>query len=387
VLNNLISNAIKFTPVNGRIELNISETKALNGSRAICFSIKDSGIGISKEKLGLIFKPFSQADGSTTRKYGGTGLGTTISKQLVNLMGGEIIAKSPSGLSDNSKYPGAEFIFTLRFRTNKHTKTIDLTNVTTPSDIKALIITDDRLQVQTMTKNLASLHIEYDRLTPSNETIDLLKSESSYHIIVIDNRPDFNGLEFLNTLHSHNLHTKYLIIVQSADFEQANTRVAKELGADIYLRKPVKLIMLKEFISKSFPGIDISNIATQAISEKDLRVLVAEDNKLNQRVIQNLFKRLSISVDIAENGAIAVKMATEKKYDMIFMDIFMPEMDGVAAVKELKKSGNNCPTIGMTASTDLEEKNNAMEAGMYDYIIKPVKLEELSRMITKWSTK
>jgi signal transduction histidine kinase/CheY-like chemotaxis protein len=387
VLNNLISNAIKFTPVNGHIELNISETKALNGSRAIRFSIKDSGIGISKEKLGLIFKPFSQADGSTTRKYGGTGLGTTISKQLVNLMGGEIKAKSPSGLSDNPKYPGAEFVFTLRFRTNKHTKLLDFSKITDPSNIKALIITDDRLQVQSITKNLASLHIEYDKLTPSNETIDILKEESKYHIIIIDNRPDFNGLEFLNELHNHKLHSKFLIIVQSADYEQANTSVAKQLGADIYLRKPVKLIVLKEFISQHFPGIDTSDLATQTVLEKNLKVLVAEDNKLNQRVIQNLFKRFSITVDIAENGAIAVKMATEKDYDMIFMDIFMPEMDGVAAVKELKSSGNNCPTIGMTASTNLEEKNRAMKAGMDDYIIKPVKLEELSRMITKWSTK
>ena len=244
---------------------------------------------------------------------------TTISKQLVNLMGGEIKAKSPSGLSDNPKYPGAEFIFTLRFRTNKHTKLLNLSKITNPTDIKALIITDDRLQVQAITKNLASLHIE-----------------NKYHIIIIDNRPDFNGLEFLNELHNHKLHSKFLIIVQSADFEQTNTSIAKQLGADTYLRKPVKLIVLKEFISQHFPGIDTSDLATQTVLEKNLKVLVAEDNKLNQRVIQNLFKRFSITVDIADNGAIAVKMAKEKEYDMIFMDIFMPEMDGVSAVKELK---------------------------------------------------
>jgi len=387
VLNNLISNAIKFTPVNGRIELTISETKALNGSRAIRFSIKDSGIGISKEKLELIFKPFSQADGSTTRKFGGTGLGTTISKQLINLMGGEIKAKSPSGLSDNPKYPGAEFIFTLRFRTNKHTKLLDLSNITNTASIKVLIITDDRLQVQDIIKNLASLHIEYEKLPPSNETIEILKSESRYHLIIIDNRPNFDGLEFLNTLYSHKLHSKFRIIVQSADLEQANTRVAKQLGADTYLRKPVKLIMLKEFISQYFPGIDADDFATQSVSEKNLRVLVAEDNKLNQRVIQNLSKRFAITIDIAENGIVALNMVKEKEYDMIFMDIFMPKMDGLTAVKELKKMGNNCPTIGMTASNDLEEKNNALEAGMDDYIIKPVKFEELSRMITKWGAK
>ena len=387
VLNNLISNAIKFTPINGRIELNISETKALNGNRAIRFSIKDTGIGISKEKLRLIFKPFSQADGSTTRKYGGTGLGTTISKQLVSLMGGEIEAKSPSGLSDNPQYPGAEFIFTLRFKTNKYTKTIDLSNISDPANIKALIITDDRLHVQPITKNLTSLHIEYDQLTPSIETIDILKGESKYHIIIIDNRPDFNGLDFLNDLHSHKLHSKYRILVQSADFEQANTGIAKQLGADTYLRKPVKLIMLKEFISQYFQGIDSSDLTTPSITETDLKVLIAEDNILNQRVIQNLFKRFSLTIDIAENGVKALVMEKAKDYDMIFMDIFMPEMDGVSAVKELRKSGNNCPIIGMTASNDLEEKNRAMEAGMDDYIIKPVKLEELSRMITKWGTK
>ncbi len=387
ILNNLISNGIKFTPVNGRIKINVSETKALNGNRAILFSIKDSGIGIKKEKLEMIFNPFSQADGSTTRKYGGTGLGTTISKQLVSLMGGEIKVKSPSGLTDNPKYPGAEFIFTLPFRTNKYTKTIDFSNITLPTEIKALVITDDPLQVQTITKNLASLHIEYDELTPSNETIDILKEKHKYHIIIIDNRPDFNGLEFLNTLHSNKLHSNVLIIVQSADFKQANTRIAKQLGADIYLRKPVKLSILKEFILNHFPEIDSNDMTTALVSGKNLKVLVAEDNRLNQRVIQNLFKRLFITIDIAQNGVIALKMAKEKDYNMIFMDIYMPEMDGISAVKELKKRGNNCPAIGMTASNDLEEKINAMDAGMDDYIIKPVKLEELSRMITKWGTK
>ena len=384
ILNNLISNAIKFTPVNGRIELNISETSALNGSRAISFSVKDSGIGISKDKLDMIFKPFSQADGSTTRKYGGTGLGTTISKQLVNLMGGEIKVKSPSNLSKNPKYPGTEFIFTLPFRTNRLAKNIDFSHISDLSQIKAMVITDNSLQVQNITKNLASLHIRYDELTPSNETIDILKKDHNYHIIIIDNRPDFNGLDFLNTIYSHKLHSDVLIMVQSADYEASNTKIAKRLGADIFLRKPVKLNVLKEFILRHFPGIDPGEMNTSSVSGKTLKVLVAEDNKLNQRVIHNLFKRLKINIDIAQNGAEALTLVEKKDYDLIFMDIYMPVLDGILTVKKMKEKGIHSAIIGMTASNDREERNNAMKAGMDDYIIKPVKQEELSRMITKW---
>jgi len=385
VLNNLIGNAIKFTPLNGKILLSITETESLNGSKAVQFSIKDTGIGISKEKMSVIFKPFSQADGSTTRKYGGTGLGITISKQLVQLMGGDIKVMSPSGISTNHRYPGAEFVFTIPLRTNKLSKVFNFSNITKISDIKALIISDNPLQVVSITKNLSSLHIQNKILTPSNETLEFIKSDSEYHIVVIENRPDFDGLEFLNILHSHNLTSNILVVVQSYNFQQTNTRIAKQLGADAYLRKPIKLATLKEVILQHFPNIKAVTLNTSPASGKLLKILIAEDNKLNQRVIHSLFKKLSLKIDIAVDGKEAVKMAVEKNYDLIFMDIYMPEMDGVAAMKELKKQNINCPVIGMTASTDQEEKNSAMDAGMDDYIIKPVRIEELSRMITKWT--
>ncbi|NPA35418.1 MAG: response regulator [Chlorobi bacterium] len=384
VLNNLLSNAIKFTPVNGKILVTISEATTLNGNKAIMFSIKDSGIGISKEKLDIIFKPFAQADGSTTRKYGGTGLGTTISKQLVTLMGGEIKVISPSDLSEDPKYPGSEFIFTIPFRTNRHSKHLDFSSIKSTSDIRTIIITDNTLQTQTIKKNLDSLRINYEEFTPSHDTIELLKSDAVFHLLIIDNRPDFNGLEFLNILHSHNLHRKFLIIVQSANYEKTNTRIAKQLGADVFLRKPVKLNVFKRFILQYFTEISPEGLEPNALNGKSIKVLIAEDNKLNQKVLENLFSRLSITIDIAETGTQAVELAGKIKYDLIFMDIYMPEMDGISAVKKIKESGIETPVIGMTASNDIEEKNSAMDAGMDDFIIKPVKLETLSRILTKW---
>jgi CheY-like chemotaxis protein len=385
VLNNLIGNAIKFTPMNGKIHLSLTETSSINGSKAVQFSVKDTGIGITKEKLDIIFKPFSQADETTTRKYGGTGLGITIAKQLVQLMGGDIRVVSPSEFSYNPKYPGAEFIFTLPLRTNKQSKAVDHSSITKISDIKALIITDNPLQVVTITKNLSSLHIRNKVLTPSNETLDFIKSDNGYHLVIIDNRPDFDGLEFLNDLHSHDLTSNVLIIVQSYDFQKANTRIAKQLGADAYLRKPVKLATMKEFIHQHFPAIDPEELNNTTVRTHDLKILIAEDNKLNQRVILNLFKKLSIDIDIAVNGKEAVKLASQKNYDLIFMDIFMPGMDGLTATAKLKNLNINIPVIGMSASADTEEKKNAKKAGMDDYITKPVKLEVLLRMITKWA--
>jgi signal transduction histidine kinase/DNA-binding response OmpR family regulator len=384
VLNNLLSNAIKFTPANGRVFLSVSGARSLNGNRAVSFSLKDSGIGVSKDKMNVIFNPFSQADESTTRKYGGTGLGTTISKQLVMLMGGEITVKSPSGISNDSEFPGADFTFTLPLRSNKRIKPLSLQHITDYSQVKVLVISDDPLQVQNISKNLASFHIDFTVLPPSNETIDILRTSKKYHLVLIDHRPDFNGLEFLNSLYNHRLHNNFLIVIQSSDFKPANTKVAKQLGVDAYLRKPVKLNVLKEFLEQHFANVTNKDITPDVQSKGGLKVLVAEDNRLNQRVAKNIFRKIGFEIELANNGTEAISMAKHNHFDIIFMDIFMPEMDGVSAVKELKRSGHNGPIIAMTASNDKKEKDQAMDAGMDDYIIKPTRLEDISRMLTKW---
>jgi len=386
VMNNLLSNALKFTE-KGKVHILVTRTKLLNGNPALLFSIKDTGIGIPKEKQRLIFTSFYQADETTTRRYGGTGLGTTISKELVNLMGGDIWVSSPSDLSTDSQFPGSEFCFTLPLRTRHMVKSINVKEIKDYSQIKALIITDNALQVPTISRNFVALKISFKVLPPTQETIDLLRTSSKYQLLIIDNRPDFNGTDFLQTIFNHQLQKNFIILFQSSDTQKSNTMLVKRLGADAYLRKPVQLVVLRELLKKHFPGI----VEKSTMSAKDwpdeMRILVAEDNKLNQRVAQNLFNKIGLSIELANNGLEAVQKATESAYDIIFMDIFMPEMDGITAVKELKKKGIVVPIVAMTASTDDAEQSRAFEAGMDDYISKPVKADDLLRMLTKWCAK
>ncbi len=384
VLNNLLSNAIKFTD-HGRIHLSSRLVRGINGSPAIQFSLKDTGIGIKKEKLDTIFNSFSQEDESTTRKYGGSGLGITISKQLVNMMGGEIWVNSPSGISDNMDYPGAEFAFTIPYKSKTHDKHYNFSHIKSIKKVRAFVISDEPLQVRTLMKNLASLQIDFKVLSPSNETLDLIRTNSKHHLLIVDHRPDFNGLEFLQNLYNHRMHKRIPIIIQSSDFEPSNTSLAKQLGADVYLRKPVELTALKEYIMGFFPNIEEPKVS---VAEQEgrvgFKVLVAEDNVLNQRIARSLFKKIGYTIDIANNGLEALDKIRTSHYDIVFMDILMPKMDGIEALKVLKKSGKTCPVIAMTASIRESERVRVLDVGMDDFITKPAKMDDLSRMITKW---
>lgn len=383
ILNNLISNALKFTE-KGQVKLVISKTRALNGNPALLFAVRDTGIGIPIEKQKSIFRSFSQADESTTRRFGGTGLGTTISKELVNMMGGEIWVSSPCDLSSDPEYPGTEFCFTLPFKTRRQPKTIDLTKIKEFSQINALVITDDPLQVQIITRNLTALKIDFQIIPPSQETIDLLRTSHKYHLLIIDNRPDYSGMEFLHELFNHHLHKNHIILYQSSDNQKSNTNVVKRLGADAYLRKPVRFIVMRDFILKHFTYITGKAPIAPIEWPDKLRILVAEDNILNQKVAQNIFKKIGFEIELANNGHEALDLVRTNEYNIIFMDIFMPGMDGLTAVKELKNMQNSCPVVAMTASNDQAEREKAFEAGMDDYISKPAKIEEILRMLTKW---
>ncbi len=383
ILNNLLGNAIKFTPA-GKVQLHISETKILNGTPALQFKISDTGIGIRKEKLKLIFNAFSQEDGSTTRKFGGTGLGTSISKNLVKLMGGEIWANSPSAISTNPDYPGSEFIFTIPHNNIQKAKNLDYSYILSYTQIHALIITDDALYVQNIIKNLLALGIGYKIMAPSQETIQMLSKQNNTQIIIIDQRPDFNGIDFLQELYSNELHKNYLILLQSSDYESMNNNLSKKLGADAYLRKPVNLNTLQSLLIKHFKSVKNPINTVGKIVPNDIRILVAEDNLFNQKVAQNLFKKIGYDIDLANNGKEAIQKFKENKYHIIFMDLLMPELDGFDATKELKCYDESCPIIAMTANNDDTQRQLAFKAGMDDFIVKPAQKDEITRMIIKY---
>ncbi len=383
ILNNLIGNAIKFTPA-GLIQLSISNTKTLNGVPALQFTISDTGIGIRKEKLKKIFNSFAQEDDSTTRKFGGTGLGTSISKNLVELMGGEIWANSPSIISSSEEYPGSEFCFTLPLVTKHKLKDLDFSFVLSWGQINSLIITDDTLQVQNIIRNLMALGVHHKIMAPSEETLLLLKNNSNIQLLIIDQRPDFNGLDFLQQLYNYELHKNFIILLQSSDYQHINTNVSKKLGADIYLRKPVRLNILRMFMLRHFPSIKSQNGLAGMVVPDNLKILLVEDNLFNQRVAENIFQKLGYQIDIANNGKEAIEQFKKVKYQIIFMDLMMPELDGFDAARELKCYDESTPIIAMTANNDDKQREMAFKAGMDDFIVKPAHKEEIGRMIIKW---
>ncbi len=386
VLSNLLNNAIKFTPF-GTIQIATSLSKTVNGGPAIRFSIKDSGIGIKPEKLEKIFEPFAQENQELNRSYGGTGLGTTISKHLVLLMGGEIGAKSPTDLSSDPQYPGAEICFTLPLKTKKIPKNLNFSGIYSFAQLKSLVISDDPLQVQVISRNFIALGVDFKVLPPTRETIDILK-EKSHHLLVIDHRYDLNGLEFLQELHNHQLHKEFLIILQSSDFQASNTTIAHRLGADVYLRKPIPLTTLRDFLLSNFTDIMARERLTTLSVPEELKILAIEDNTLNQKVIKNLLRKIGYDLKLASSVTEAMELLNHTEFDLVLIDFYMIHLSDNSIMKDIKEKNPACPVVIMASSFDLNDdtRNLLLHSGVDDFLLKPFDMQlvadVLFRMVT-----
>ncbi len=381
LLSNLINNAIKFTPF-GTVQIATSQAKAVNGGPAIMFSIKDSGIGINQDQLEKIFEPFSQADLSLTRSYGGTGLGTTISKHLVLLMGGEIWAKSPSGLSPDPQYPGAEIFFTLPLKTRKFSKKLDFSGIYSFAQLKCLVVSDDTLQVQVISRNLIALGVDFKVLPPSRETINLLK-DKIFHMVVIDHRFDLNGLDFMQEMHNYQLHKDFLIILQSSDFQASNTTLAHRLGADLYLRKPIAIATLREVLLNNFPNLMARERDAALSVPEDLKIMAIEDNVLNQKVIRNLFRKIGYELVLVASVEEAFKKLNGLEFDLILVDFYILQSTDGSFISEIKEKKANCPVVVMASSFDLNDdtRNLLLHYGVDDFLLKPFDMQLVAEIL------
>lgn len=386
VLSNLLNNAIKFTPF-GTIQIVTSLSKTVNGGPAIRFSIKDSGIGIKPEKLEKIFEPFAQENQELNRSYGGTGLGTTISKHLVLLMGGEIGAKSPTDLSSDPQYPGAEIYFTLPLKTKKIPKNLNFSGIYSLAQLKSLVISDDPLQVQVISRNFIALGVDFKVLPPARETIDILK-EKTHHLLVIDHRYDLNGLEFLQELHNHQLHKEFLIILQSSDFQASNTTIAHRLGADVYLRKPIPLTTLRDFLLSNFTDIMARERLTTLSVPEDLKILAIEDNTLNQKVIKNLLRKIGYDLKLASSVNEAMELLSKSEFDLVLIDFYMIHLSDNSLVNDIKDKNPSCPVVVMASSFDLNDdtRNLLLHSGVDDFLLKPFDMQLVADILFRMVT-
>lgn len=385
VLVNLINNALKFTP-KGEVFLGVSITYEDDGEQTLKFEVRDTGIGISEDKISGLFNSFSQVDSSTTRKYGGTGLGLAICKKLVGLMGGDISATSKVG-------NGSCFSFTVRAKkVDPNTYVKPLFEANTEFEGKKVILIDDN------TTNLRILRLiceswGFDVLSFEKplEALQYIMEHNDFHLVISDMQmPYTDGIELSEKIRRRfNKNEMPIIILSSVGH---NLSIEEKGLVNSYLSKPVRRSQLYFTINSIFERErkqkkpEIKDLRTD-ISNKDIDILVVEDNPINQRVMMRMLEKLGFdAVDMAANGIEALESTALKKYDIVFMDVQMPEMDGITATQKLREREGNKATvqpviIALTASALKGDREMCLQAGMDHYLIKPLKLEELSEML------
>jgi signal transduction histidine kinase/DNA-binding response OmpR family regulator len=387
ILVNLINNALKFT-FEGEVVLHIGVKEKIEDAAILEFSVSDTGIGIPKEKLNRLFQSFSQVDASIARRFEGTGLGLAISRQLVTLLGGEIDVESEEG-------KGSRFFFTIRTKTvssdQEEIYNIDKTEF---FGKRALVLDDNETNLKIISNQLKHWGFDVDTHNDADDALDRLNT-LRFDLAIIDMQmPQITGLEVIKKIRNIKLQEKLAIILLSsirADF----TGEERALFS-FYLLKPTREQKFCKAVLQAM-GKQINETASLTFDSSDrthlfkgLSVLVAEDNLINQKVTLSQLKNIGIDAEIANNGLEAVNVCKEKFFDIILMDVQMPEMDGLDATKNIiryyQEIGERPPFIfAMTANVLGESQAQCLNAGMKDFISKPVNFEELKKVFEKWT--
>jgi signal transduction histidine kinase/CheY-like chemotaxis protein len=391
VISNLLGNSIKFTP-KGSVKLHVSLMEKYKNSLSLLFSVEDTGIGIPKDKLDKIFSSYEQAGGSVSRKFGGTGLGMAISKQLVELMNGEIWVESPSRPGNTNSQPGTKVSFTVEVHSDeKLQKSYEYASFKKFSQITALILSKKKDDTDNIHRVLDSFGMNYEyREYKDNEIESILnyieRKADLYQLIILKDKPGHDAFGLAVNMKENNFSSKFPLVMISSNDKTGNYLKCKSLGIDYYLIQPYDNHEIFKILQETFPNIEDTRGVVDQINriKTNLNILVADDNIINQRVIQSLFKHLGHEVELAGNGEEAVEMVKKNNYDLVFMDILMPVKDGLAATREIRKSGFDLTIVAMTGSDESEKKEQAFKAGMNDYLTKPVKVEAIKHLLIKW---
>ena len=379
VILNLLSNAIKFTPDNGQINISIEKISETSQDIDIQFSVKDSGIGIDKEKKDKIFDAFSQADASTNRKFGGTGLGLTISSKFVELMDGELKIVS-------EKDKGSTFFFTLTLKRSISAKSQMRTkhkNLTIGYIIQENLITNE------IDKNFEK-YIKYigtNFKTYNNES-ELFQSMALPDILFINDRYIRNK-ELLKRFLRLDTKIVFITTPNSQQYLQINkNKIAKTIYKPINFSKIIQTI---ELLNQTNKLQEVEKVKKDIEIElfPNMNILVAEDNIINQKLIFNILKNLKTDVTIASNGKEAIKLFKEKHYDIVFMDIKMPIMSGLEATSEIiayekEQKQKHTPIVALTANIRQEDKEQYLKMGMDDHLEKPLQIKKLKATLQKY---
>ena len=392
VLINLCNNAVKFTE-QGEIVISTKLLEKQDEWVMLQFSVRDTGVGLTQEQKGKLFQAFSQADMSTTRKYGGTGLGLTISKRLVNMMGGEIWVESEAG-------KGSEFIFTAKFGLARKFSRRRLEPSVDLLGMRVLVIDDNASSREILQSLLETMSFEVTVAASAEEGIAELEKEANthpYRLVLMDwKMPGMDGIkatELIKNLPS--LPQKPKVIIATAYGREEVMQRSEKVGVDGFLLKPVGQSVLFDSIMIALGKEAQERETVKRVSGRDeeelrkirgARVLLVEDNEINQQVAEEILQQAGLVVRIANNGKEAVEMVKAGNFDVVLMDIQMPVMGGFEATQEIRRDERfqDLPIIAMTAHAMGGDREKSIEAGMNDHMTKPIDPDQLISALVKW---
>lgn len=385
IITNIVNNAIKFTE-KGEVTICVSQIDETPDVSYINFDIKDSGIGIEKNKQNLIFEEFSQADNTTTRRFGGTGLGLAITRKLVELMDGKIIVESQVG-------KGTTFTVTLPMKKDKNTVSINPIHLLT--DLEILAIDSNSTNLKILDYYLDKTNCIVYKASSKEEVQKILNSNNNISAIIIDEKMENEETREISTLIKNNENYKNAPMIQCCSLHTiANQSGEKERIFTEYLAKPINkndlftTIARAIYIPEDGKKINFSNPSPfYGNFQPDSKILVVEDNEINIKLIQHILSNNGLSCDVAVNGQEAVDAFKARDYDLIFMDCQMPVLSGYEATKEIREIENgqkHTPIVAMTANVLAKDEQGCLDAGMDDFIGKPIKLDCLFNIINKY---
>jgi len=393
VIINLVGNAIKFTE-KGEVALKVQVEAVHEDDRTMRFTVADSGIGIAKEKLQSIFDPFSQADSSTTRKYGGTGLGLTISNRLVTMMGGKICVESEVG-------HGSRFHFTARLGI-ADTKVIEVGEIAPPEilrSVKVLVVDDNRTNRRILEGMLGRWEMKSSSVPDGEGALaKLLEAQEAgepFALILMDmHMPTMDGFELIERIRQSPHPSTVTIMMLTSAGHRGDAARCQELGVAAYLLKPIRQSELREAIARvlgareqkgAIPLITRYSLQDAREPSASLRVLLVEDNRVNQRLATRLLEKRGHFVSIAGDGREALAALEKESFDLVLMDLQMPEMDGfeaTAMIREKEKtSGNHLAIVALTAHAMKGDREKCLAGGMDAYLTKPIRPHELDELL------
>ncbi len=398
IVTNLVGNAIKFT-TEGEVAMKVEVKSQVGDNRTLQFTVSDTGIGIPQEKQALIFDPFSQADTSTTRKYGGTGLGLTISARLVELMGGRIRLESEVGR-------GTHFFFTAQVKSSEMPSAV---GSSAPPEIlrgvKALIVDDNSTNRRILDGMLRRWEMRPTLVEGGEAALAELSAAreagAPYRLILTDmHMPKMDGFSMVERIRQRpELVTATIMMLTSAGHRGDADR-CRELGVAAYLLKPIRQSELREAIARvlgareqtgAIPLVTRYSLQDARDPTTVLRILVAEDNPVNQRLVMRLLEKRGHRVTLAADGRQALEALNQGSFDLVLMDVQMPGMDGLEATaiirEKEKKTGKRQPIIALTAHAMTGDRDRCLAAGMDNYLTKPIRPQELDQILVSYANR